>query len=382
MSSQFPPDPTSEPNPPREQERSRGAADRGSGRIEELGTYEMIWDCKFCGSTNLPAKTHKFCPNCGAAQDPNTRRFPSDEEKRAVENYVYKGASLICASCSTPNEGDAQFCIQCGAPLTNAQRAERVGEQVKDEGEHFAAQAQRDLSQERFETEMRRVGVIKDGKKGTNRLAITIIIGVIALIVGAIFILTRQRDESAGVIGHRWERLISIEQYAPRESSAWCDAMPADAYNVTSRREQRSTRRVPDGEDCQIRRVDNGDGTFSERRECTTLYREEPVYDDRCYFTVNRWDEARVARAQGTSLNDTPYWPQTNLRCTGQQVGCERKGDRDESYTVILQGMDNDRYECAVPQALWQQMAIESRWALKVGVVTGAPDCDSLEPAG
>ena len=48
-------------------------------------TYEMLWNCQFCGTKKLLAKTHKHCPNCGGAQDPRWRFFPSDAEKVAVE---------------------------------------------------------------------------------------------------------------------------------------------------------------------------------------------------------------------------------------------------------------------------------------------------------
>ena len=49
-------------------------------------TYEMMWDCGFCGSSKLLGKTHRYCPGCGAAQDPSTRYFPPEEEKRYGKN--------------------------------------------------------------------------------------------------------------------------------------------------------------------------------------------------------------------------------------------------------------------------------------------------------
>jgi hypothetical protein len=56
--------------------------DEQGRRVEDLGVYEMIWDCRFCGSSALPARSARFCPHCGAAQEPAARRFPSDEEFR------------------------------------------------------------------------------------------------------------------------------------------------------------------------------------------------------------------------------------------------------------------------------------------------------------
>lgn len=350
-------------------------------RVEDLGIYEMIWDCKFCGSANLPAKSHKFCPNCGAAQDPDTRRFPSDDEKRAVENYVSRGADLICASCSTPNAGDSKFCQQCGAPLENATRAQTIGSQRKGEGEKFEADAERNVDQERFESEMKRVGVTPGGENKSRR-ALYIILGVVALvIIGILVALFWKRESTAYVAGHEWERAIAVEEFQPVSDQAWCDGMPSDAYSVTSRREQRSTRRVQDGETCDIERVDQGDGTFREQRVCSPTYREEPVYDERCYFTVDRWIQVNTVDATGLSLSDAPIWPQTNIQRSGTCLGCQREGGRSESYILVLQ-VEDRQYECEVAYADWQDAAVESTWTLNISVVTGQPDCGSLERAG
>jgi hypothetical protein len=351
-------------------------------RVEELGVYEMIWDCKFCGSTNLPAKTHKFCPNCGAAQDPDTRRFPSDEEKIAVQNYIARGADLICASCGTPNAGDSKFCQQCGAPLENATRAQTVGSERKREGEKFERGAQRNVDQERFESEMQRVGLSPTGeKRGSNR-TMYIILGVVALMIVAILVaLFWKRESTAYVAGHEWERAIAIEEFSQVDDQAWCDSMPSDAYSVSRRREQRSTRRVQDGESCEIERVDQGDGTFREQRVCSPTYREEPVYDDRCYFTVDRWVTVDTVTASGMSLADAPVWPQTNLRRSGNCLGCQREGGRDEAYILVLQ-IGDQQHRCEVSFSDWQNAAVESTWTLQVSVVTGQPDCGSLERAG
>lgn len=340
----------------------------------------MIWNCKYCGSKNLPAKTHKFCPTCGAAQDPATRRFPSDEEKVAVQDYVARGADLICASCSTPNHGDAQFCQQCGAPLENATRAQTVASESRSEREAFKAGAERDVEKERFESEMKRVGVMSDGAKRSNRVLYIIgaVVAVIIILIGVT--LFWKREAGAYVTGHEWERSIAIESLVQVDSSAWCDSMPSDAYSVTSRREQRSTNRVRDGETCEVERVDQGDGTFRERRVCSPTYREEPVYDDRCYFTVDRWQETRTVDASGMSLGDAPVWPNVSLARSGTCIGCEREGGREEHYRLVLRAGE-DVVRCDVPFDVWQNAGLESTWTLQFSVVTGQPDCGSLQPA-
>ncbi len=355
--------------------------------MSESKTYEMQWDCKYCSTKKLLGKTHRFCPNCGAAQDPNARYFPADDEKVAVEDHVFVGTDKICGSCSTLNSGDAEFCQQCGAPLTNAaQAATLTNDQVIREGsgQQFLSTGSRDLEKERFDTEMQRVGVQQQKSGGRNWLLYGILGLVAVVIVGILVTVFWKQETSAYVTGHTWEREIQIEQYSAVSESAWCDAMPAGAYSITRRQEERSSRQVADGEECSMRRVDNGDGTFRESRECRTVYRSEPVYDDRCYFSLNLWVPSREVVASGEGLNEEPYWPQLQLARSGSCLGCEREGNRKASYTVHLREDDNI-YTCTMgsnSMDQWQSMPVESTWKFKVGVLSGQADCSSLEPAG
>lgn len=347
--------------------------------------YEMLWDCKYCGTTKLLGKTHRFCPNCGAAQDPDTRYFPSDAEKVAVQDHQYVGADKICAACNALNSALAQFCGQCGSPMDKAAIARRLSDQSRAENEMFESSGSRDLAKERFDAEMQRIGVqpTPGAKTGLpNLVKIGLVALVAVIVIGVLAALFWKREAAFSVAGHTWERVIEIERFKPRYESSWCDGMPFDAYGVSRELRQRSSRQVPDGQDCRVVRSDRSDGTFVERTECTTRYRDEPIYDDYCYYTVNRWDYERAVRAQGSSLADVPVWPQADIRQAGTCIGCEREGRRSETYKVTLRGDDNRTYICAVPFERWQAMPVESTWKLDVGVITGQPDCGSLEPAG
>ncbi|MBE2182693.1 MAG: zinc ribbon domain-containing protein [Anaerolineae bacterium] len=344
-------------------------------RVEKLGTYEMIWDCKFCGAKNLLAKTHKFCPTCGAAQDPQTRRFPSDAEKIAVKEYVSKGASLICAACGTPNDGDSQFCMQCGAPLDRAAQAKTVASEVRAETQAFAAGQERDLAQERLAEDLP-----KPPAPASKTNPILWIVGAIVLLLicgGVIFALTAKREATGTVTDRDWQRIIYVDRFASVSNNAWDDQVPADAYNVSCRERQRDTRQVPDGEECSVRRVDNGDGTFSERRECNTVYRDEPIYDNYCSFNVNRWVPAREIQASSAQGGASPFWPGANL-AAGSALGGERESGRDERYIVYLD-VDGRRYECVVNQQSWEAAQEGATFNISIGVITNAPDCSALE---
>lgn len=347
-------------------------------RIEDAGTYQMQWDCKFCGTTHLLALTHRFCPNCGAAQDPATRYFPADEDKVAVEDHTYSGADVICPACATANSASANNCQQCGSPLAGGERASTLEAQARAEDETFQSSGSRDVAMERMQADLDRA----DKKRGPNWLFVGVGLAAVVIVGFVLVSFFWTRTDTVEVVGHSWEREIEIETLRAVDASEWCDAMPGDAYRVTRREEQRSTRRVQDGEECSIVRVDQGDGTYTERRECEPVYREEPVFDDRCYFTVDRWQVTRSVEATGSSVADTPIWPEVDLARTGDCLGCEREGDRSDRYLLELQLPDPaDPVTCRVDQDQWEQMPVGSRWEVQISVITGSVDCNNLQPA-
>jgi len=180
-------------------------------------------------------------------------------------------------------------------------------------------------------------------------------------------------------VSQTWTREIAIESLQTVNESAWCDQMPAGARGVSRSREVRSHRSVADGETCSNRRVDNGDGTFSERRECRTRYRDEPVYSDRCRFDIDRWRTARTAKAGGGPA-DEPRWPPVDLARPGTgAVGSEREGARTESYVVVFRAPEASSDDsCTFDQAKWKRFRPGSKVQGQVRVLTGGVDCTEI----
>ncbi len=350
--------------------------------MSEQKTYEMLWDCKFCGAKKNLGKTHRHCPNCGAAQDPSWRYYPSDEEKVAVEDHQFVGADVICPACSTPNSAAANNCMQCGAPLASGQRAKTLEAQIKAEGQVFQVDDLQARLRQQNDAAVGQAPQAQQAKTGSIPW-LPVVIGVIALLIsgGVIFALTYTRSTNVYVTGHEWSREIRVEQYMSVADSAWCDSMPADAYSVSRTREQRGSEQVPDGQDCRTQRTDNGDGTFREQQVCETRYRSEPVYDDMCRYNVDRWVYSRSVTADGVSVNDRIEWPDTNISRACSSLGCEREEERGETYTLQLRGSGDTAYECPVEFDVWQATGIEDAFTLSVGI-TGDPRCDSLTRAG
>jgi hypothetical protein len=347
-------------------------------------TYEMLWDCQFCGTSKNLGLTHRFCPSCGSPQNPDSRYYPSEEDMIEVQDHQFVGADITCPACQQLNGAASEFCGQCGSPLTEGARAKSLEQQSIAAGQVFGAMASRDIVKEKHESEMRRVGVLKDEKSKGGNWSIWAIVGVIAvLVIGAIVAFTWKTSTTLVVTDHEWQRIIHIEEYDRFTESNWRDSRPAgdDVSMGSCSQRQRSSRQVPDGETCRTVRRDQGDGTFRQEQECTTNYREEPIYDDWCQWSGYRWEPSQDLEENG-GLSENPQWPRTNLNCEGQsRVGCERESGREENYWLIFEGTeDNTEYRCDMSQDIWEDADLESLWSAQVGLlIRSTIDCGSLQ---
>ncbi len=335
--------------------------------------YEMLWDCKFCGTRKLLGKTHRFCPNCGAQQDATARYFPSDTEKVAVEDHVYVGADRICPACKSLSSAKAEFCGNCGKPLSGAAEAQQGASRTGSEDEQFGQ------SDKVYQKPKPSAAAAAPQKKSSGAKPLLILAVVVAVIGGGIFALTRSQTSSAYVTGFRWERSLNVERFEAVPGKGDCNAVPIGAYSVNQQYEQVGSRQVPDGERCERVQVDQGDGTFREEQRCTTTYRSEPVYGYVCYYLLNTWVFARTEKLEGTKEQE-PTWP--SLSSTGNcfTLGCEREGGRNERYYLKLRYGDRD-FECPVEYGLWEETGLERSFTVEVGSVLRDVRCGTLKPS-
>ncbi|HEU4539263.1 MAG TPA: hypothetical protein VFS00_34315 [Polyangiaceae bacterium] len=334
--------------------------------------YEMLWDCRYCGSRKLLGKSHRHCPSCGAPQQNAPRYFPADAEKVAVSDHVFVGADVVCPTCRSTSSRAAKHCGSCGGPLEAAASVAVQADRVHPEGVAFVGGAPGGAAPAPPAPPPRRSPLVPVLLGCGGLLAAGVVVFVLVFVFW-------KKDSSFEVVSRAWERTVAVERLGPVSESAWCKEMPPDAQGVRRTREQRSTNKVPNGEDCATRKVDNGDGTFREKRECKPRYKEEPVYDERCSYTVNRWAVARTERSAGGEA-PAPAWPEVRLGRAGECVGCERAGARKETYTVKLAGEGGKVDECTFDAARWSAMRPKSRWKGEVRALTGGLVCDSLAP--
>ncbi len=317
----------------------------------DLGRYQMLWDCPFCGAEKLLGLDHRHCPGCGSPQDPERRYFPPEGEEIAVEDHPFHGADKLCPACSTPNAAIAEFCVNCGSPLTEAARAKKVDETPPPPPADDAP------------TE-------KKKKRGCGLpLMLLLFLVLFAVCVG---VFMWKKDAPVTVTGHTWQRTVEVEKYETVEETAWRDEVPTGARIQSCHKAKRSTEKVQDGETCKTVKKDNGDGTFKKVEECKPKYVDKPVKDDECTYEIDKWATDRTERAAGNSVADTPRWPDVKLSAK------EREGQRSEAYVVTFD-VEGDDASCATSQERWQSLAVGSQWTAQVGVVTDAIDCDALK---
>ncbi|MCH9685128.1 MAG: hypothetical protein K0V04_27065 [Deltaproteobacteria bacterium] len=356
---------------------------------QELGTYEMLWDCPHCGTPKLFGIQHRHCPACGATQDPEARYYPSEADKVAVQYHLYKGADVVCPACTTANAAVTKFCVGCGAPMgDDAKQASARSEQAVADGQAFEGESAKDAKAEvrarRDAHVAQQLAPASANKPGMSRgLKIGLIVGGVALVVAVlVFVLFFwKREATVEVTGHAWSRSIAVEQFKEVKRSAWCDQMPKGARGVTKKKEQRSTKQVADGEECVKKRKDNRDGTFKEVKECKPKYKDEPVYAQKCTFRVDEWATVRTEKASGEGKDPEPSWPKVTLAKEGKCKGCEREGSRSEAYTLkFVEPKEKESYDCDVERSLWDGANVGSKWKAEVGVVSTSLDCDSFSP--
>lgn len=335
--------------------------------------FEMLWDCAQCGAQGLLGVSHRHCPQCGAVQDPDKRYFPPAGQEIEARHHRYVGVDWACTWCESPNSAAANFCVNCGGPRDGAADVTRTTE------------APAPPAPQRPPEVARASPVARASGRSWRWLAgvATVMVAVVT-IFGYLFF--SKHDETAQLVDKAWTREVDVERFTALTTSTWCDALPTDAYQVTRSREQRGTRQVPDGQDCHTVRVDLGDGSFSRRQECTPRYRDEPVYDTRCHYRVNRWQVQRTDKLAGhASL--APAWPQPALAAAPggglgwaggvAPLGAERVGSRREDYRVTLQSAKGRQWVCSVDAARWTSLAEGKPVTLQVRG-TGGAVCDSL----
>ncbi len=352
---------------------------------ESEKTYEMLWDCRYCGTKKLLGKSHRHCPECGGEQDATARYFPSDTERVAVEDHVYVGADVACGSCGTYNSRAAKCCTNCGGALSPDRVVMTRQEQVYAEGQAYqgetaaAARAEFRTGQAAPPAVAGGLGAPQSGKK--RRFWLLGCAGVLLVVVAVVaFVMWLFRSEATQVTVTevRWERSIAVEKREVVTATAWCDELPPGARELERTRAPRGREQVADGEDCQLRKVDRGDGTFVEKRTCKPRTKNQTRMSDQCRYKAEEWRVARTETAQGATNQGARLWPTVNLTRPGDCVGCERLGRREEKLLLRVRDRDGAEQVCAVSESLFGRVKLSDKLPMKRTVIGKLLECTSL----
>ncbi len=354
----------------------------GAANVSPSGekVYQMLWDCRFCGTTKLLGIDHRHCPNCGAAQDPEWRYFPSDADLKVVNDpkYQYTGADRTCPFCGQPNSAAALFCKDCGGDLSAAKEVALKSDlQTGMEG---AAGVRDDVVLQKFQNEQ---AAIKARSQGGWRIAGLPVLAIAAVVlclgvVAALIALSRSTyGASLAVTEMTWQRVISVEQLSAQPGTNWRSDVPPDAYSVTCHSEDRchdeSEQYV-----CGSVNVDRGDGSFTKQDKYCSRSRQVCVPDSRCNYTVDRWTFERDYTASG-GPTDPPAWPVVTLNA-GSVVGAERESSRKETLTVIFKDNGGQSYtHNPIDLTTWQTFKIGQSYTIEINRLNQV-QWDTLKP--
>ncbi len=311
-------------------------------------TYEMMWDCEYCGTKKLLGLTQRFCPQCGGPQNPQKRYFPPDEERVAVQDHKFVGADVTCPSCKHAMSRACNNCSNCGGPIGDGKQVAMQQGMTQAQGGQWQA-----------------TPAAGAPAKSSSRWIVIAAVAAVGLIGTCVALRTMKRQAKMIVSRHEWTREIAIERYDEVEEHGACSNVPSDG-----RVKSRSTPAPV----CTKKKVDNGDGTFKEKEECT-----EPV--EQCTYAIDKWHQVRTAKATGGPDKD-PAWPDTDVSACASR-GCEREGSRSEKYTVYFNEDGGDKKEgltCDFKDtAAWNSYPDGAKYKGKVHSFGGDLDCDTLE---
>lgn len=343
---------------------------------------EGLWDCPYCEAKRIGGLT-KHCPECGHPQDKDTqfymgekKHYLTDEEIDAIGTEP----DWVCDYCQSLNNTKYIYCSNCGAPREKETKDYFSNKEKSDSkknspvnhtqtNDSIESQSESDTPKSNVKPTINNSESPVNHKQSNIRKLLCIfgaLFATISIILG-LFALFSPKYVDATVSAMNWERNIDIEEYRTVKENDW--TLPSGGRLLYTQSEIRSyntvldhyetktrtvTEQVLDGYDTNTYYTDNGNGTFTEHTSQTPryrtetkletyqepVYRQDPVYDTKYYYEIERWKYERTETSSGT--NDTPYWVNCKLNDK------ERIAKKKATYTISFMD-ENDKthqYRC------------------------------------
>ena len=349
---------------------------------ESLGHIKLIWNCPSCGTQN--PGPHKFCTTCGAPQPADVQfEAPAQQELIKDEEEIAKakaGPDIHCAFCGTRNAGDAKFCSQCGADLSEGEQRKTgrvVGAYRTGPAQEIicptcgAANLSSALTCTKCGSSLKTKPVqtpvaptqaqSAGGTQSKARVSPLIIVSILfafVVLCGVLFwAFTRKETTSGFVTEVHWKRSVVVEEFGPVTKEDWIDNIPASAeiLSCEKRFHHEQDTAVADAEKvCGTEYiVDDGSGYGEVVRDC--VYR---VYLDFCDYQIDDWQIGDTVVLEGSDLN--PVWPAPTLDNT------QRLGEYDEVYTILFDSDNQNFAYTTSDENLFTECQIGSEWILNI----------------
>ena len=313
------------------------------------------WDCPYCDTNHIRADNN-HCPHCGIPVPPDTKFYiDKNNIEYVAENQKKTEANWICNYCDAQNSYDASFCENCGSPKDDA---------TKNYFGHIKEPSQVEPTKSPpNEEEVKRIR--KQAKRDYNTRylkffsKLLLFYLVFGLVISSFFIpITRHTT----IDGFTWSRSIAIEVFNNYNESDWYLPSGANLHSTSQEihhyeqildhyetKTRTYTEEVFDGYDTDYR--DLGNGQFEEiqtpkyRTEYRTetyeepVYRDEPVYQTKYYYDIDRWKEQYSIDTKGNDKN--PEWGDLpsniitdSYRLSNPEYGDKKEGEHEEHYYV------------------------------------------------
>lgn len=337
------------------------------------------WDCSYCGTKGIPG-TSRNCTNCQHPRDNSVKFYMKGKDEYLTEEQAAtkgKGADWYCEYCGALNSVLDVNCKGCGSPREDAKKDYF---NANEKPEPFVPNASAKKPEPK-----------KPAPKKKKNLAPLFIAlaAVLALIVG-IVAFAMPKKKTLKINEMNWAYQIDIESYETVEENDW--SVPDggrvqytqeeihhydQVFDHYETRTRTYTEQVYDGEDVHTEYIDNGDGTFSEHQVSTPryrsetryedyeepIYRDEPVYQTKYYYEIEKWIHKRYVETNGSDKN--PVWGDVVL------ADNEREGTRTETYTVeavFVKGrkVKDKVHTYKASKEIWDKLSVGENYKVKI----------------
>jgi hypothetical protein len=349
-----------------------------------MAIREGCWDCPTCGTARLLGR-QLACAGCGNRRPEGIRFYLPDDAAEVTDAErlaeARAGADWICEHCGVSARATQDRCPGCGAERGSSPR-QQTHEHRHDEPADEAPRA------------LAAAAPVKRRRGWKGPAAIVAVIGGMVWYNGPV-------ETTATVAGKEWSRAIEVQEYRTVQEEDW--SVPQGGRETRSFRAVRDHRQVLDHYESRTRQVservqtgtrtytcgqrDMGNGYFEDvtctEPEYTTsyrtesyqepVYRQEPIYDTRYAYEIERWLPDDTAWARGDAARE-PAWPAVQIDAR------EREGARIQRYVLRFKDDDGKTYEREVTPEQFARYRAGQPVTLRMKRGGGGGEVEIVEP--